>query len=203
MLAGSNIYHPTTVLTGFDSQGYPEFADAKCVNGTELPVFVLTGYAQSGKSESSRYVRSKGWRTVATGDIVYDVAARIVSSLIKELTYDEAMKLLRAKKYLWDFDLHLTGPEDVDSLATCYDLDDRQFKIKVAEEIIVPVFGREGIVSAAWKNVTSQEGHTPILIESIGGEEYDILCNLLNNSRSVYHAATICIRRDSELPGGS
>jgi hypothetical protein len=78
-----------------------------------------------------------------------------------------------------------------------YEYTPREFKIKVAEEVIVPMFGREAIVEASFKNCDEYN----IVCESIGGAELDILLAYIRKNFPDSPVLVLNMRSALELKG--
>lgn len=84
-----------------------------------------------------------------------------------------------------------------DKIGTHLGLSGREFKIRVAEKVIVPILGRKALVSAMFKDLP-QDGGIKI-IESIGGEELGLITDYLNDYDDEY--GIINLRHIDEQPG--
>ena len=79
--------------------------------------------------------------------------------------------------------------------------EDRTELIRIAEEVLVPVIGRHGLVSPACEKILNYSGDNEIAIfESIGGEEFRIALNILESAGGL-KIDGINLRRSTEQPG--
>lgn len=139
-------------------------------NNTKKPrILIIGGYARSGKSTFIKMARAA------------DISAASTSELLDFLCYRVYLSLLM------DWSNETILEEDfLDSLSKKSGLvckDERALKIAVAEEVVVPLFGRkEGIVRPTVEYIKQSEDDV-FVIESIGGEEFDILIDMLGKDK--------------------
>jgi hypothetical protein len=88
----------------------------------------------------------------------------------------------------YGLDLNLSGHEDR-----------RREKIKLAEEILVPIFSRQLFAAGVVARVVSSSSDT-VAIETIGGEEFECLKKQLALAGK-FEAQSINIRSQEERPG--
>jgi hypothetical protein len=140
-----------------------------------MNIILIGGYARSGKSTSVQLLRDRGIPCYSTSASLYDTYARL-----KEV-YPE---------------LHHLDPDNKQV--------SRQRMIALAEEVIVPVFGRESIVMACvkWLEQVYEMGHETVAIETIGGNELELLERGLKywSQHPLFITAAINIRSDTEEP---
>ncbi len=147
-------------------------------------IIFLGGYARSGKSTAVTLLREMEIPCFSTSEFLYTVAARIWSIGGSYNTTLQQLKNTLPDAILWN-----TGG-----------LTKRQFLIHVAENVIVPSYGRgEGIVKPVMNQALEELDISPIVaIETIGGFEYQQLLACVPDYATYI---PVNIRRHTELAG--
>lgn len=131
---------------------------------SQRPCVYLTGYARTGKTTLLTELKGRNWLVVSSSEILHKVTEKVLKEFNPEL-YDKYMAIPDK-----DADLAYRKGKPISK---------RDMLIMVAEEILVPMFGREifalGVAKAA---ASGLEGHhVGCIIESIGGEELSLIAS--------------------------
>jgi hypothetical protein len=140
-------------------------------------IIVVGGYARSGKSTSIKIIESFGIPTTSTSVILDNILDSLVPYLkdwvpsILESENDPIYKNIRRKKKIW-----------------------------LAEQIICKKLTRQSLVFGVIKKIKETNSKI-IVVESIGGEEYNLLMEQLYHLSEEFLIKNVNIRRKTEEPG--
>lgn len=132
-------------------------------------IIILTGYSRTGKSTLIRKLESYGWLVGSSSEALGSVADRILIHIgdMSERMVEE----LRGSPddHSWNINEFCYG-----NIVTY-----RDFKIAVAEQVLIPVFSRSLFALAATRCLDEFDpsSHVGIVIESVGGEETQLILN--------------------------
>lgn len=138
---------------------------------------IVCGYANAGKTTLLKKLKNVN---ICSTSVVLDYAtARVIRGLFQlDAPIDTIARGLQQKT------VEIQG------------LTSRELKISMAEEVIVPTFGRAAIVRAALEQAKVDDLN---IMESIGGEELTLLLGFLNERRDKYKVVNL--RSPDELKG--
>ena len=137
-------------------------------------IILIGGYARSGKSSSITILEQQGWKIISSSRMIHEFAQRLI-----------LMFTGRA------IDTH-------DKEITFLDMLIRDFLIKLAEDVMMPVFTR-AVFTAPMAALAANSPHDLIAIETYGGVEYDFLSKYLRLEGLTWQNYNI--RRQTEEPG--
>jgi hypothetical protein len=144
---------------------------------TKKNILIICGHAKTGKSALINELREECWSVASTSAVLDELCYQILD------VFD-----------IQDIDLvNKKGIIDVGR----YEYTPREFKIKIAEQVIVPMFGREAMVEISFKNCDEYN----IVCESIGGEELDILLAYIRKNYPDSPVLVLNMRSALELKG--
>lgn len=145
-------------------------------------IVYLGGYARSGKSSLIEELRNRGYSCFSTSEILHEVASRFCLSF-----------------YLPVFFRHKTEKFDLGySFFPCIKTG-REWLITLAEDVLVPVFGRELFAHTASKRAIACD--TPLVfIEAFNNEEQNLMSWYAQNIGNIQQELIFNIRRDREEP---
>jgi len=136
-------------------------------------IIYVGGYANSGKSSTIKKFKELGIPAYSTSLALHDICTRLLKH-----TFKVKPKELVEESYCEYKDYKIMSNMFFGSLDRGYilntaELNVRDFMISVAEEVLVPVVGREAFVLALMKKIKS-DNHPLVVIETIGGDEYEL-----------------------------
>ena len=135
-------------------------------------IYVICGYARSGKTTSIEYFKKMGFVTASSSECLHELSKSMMSVL--KITTDLTDK---------------TGTTEINGVP----MNNRNILIGIAEDVLVKHFGRSIFANYIDKIAEDNEN---VVIESFNQEEYQ-LCNFWkDNEVTILH-----ITRDSELAG--
>jgi hypothetical protein len=154
-----------------------------------VTAIIYSGFSRAGKSTAGQIFKNFGISTTSTSAYISGRAATILSKL-SGYDYTSCYKMLDRKRLEDDkICLHYTG-------FTC-----RNWKIYVAEKIIVANIGRNGMVDATAHLLAP--GNHIFACESIGGAETDLWVKSLKKRYLCCHIEFLNIRSYDEENDGS
>lgn len=134
-------------------------------------IIFIGGWARSGKSSTLNYLKTQGIPTYSTSALLHQTYRRLIEA--------------KLKSFKRDFDIY-----DGNSKAEL-----RQELITLAEDVLVPIFGREIFAHTIIRQANLDPA--PIVaVETIGGEEFRLGLEMVEKEYVCWN-----IRRDSELKG--
>jgi hypothetical protein len=140
-------------------------------------IIIIGGYARSGKSSSIKIIESFGIPTISTSVILDNILDSLVPYLkdsvprISKSENNSIYKDIRRKKKIW-----------------------------LAEQIICKKLTRQSLIFGVIKKIKDTNSKI-IVIESIGGEEYNLLIGQLSHLSEEFLIKNVNIRRKTEEPG--
>jgi hypothetical protein len=140
-------------------------------------ILILCGYSRSGKTSLLNELKEEGWSVASTSQVLDTICYRLLN------LYGITGVDFENKK------------GDVDTGQIRYT--PREFKIAVAEDIIAPLIGRESLVRASLKRCNKDK----LVCESIGGDELDILLDIIKNDHPDSRVLVLNMRSALELTG--
>jgi hypothetical protein len=140
-------------------------------------ILIICGFARTGKSTLVNELKEEDWSIASTSQVLDDICYRLLGILdVQDVNFEKKTGTVYSGRYEYT---------------------PREFKINVAEEVIVPVFGREAIVKASFKGCYSSN----IVCESIGGDELDLLLNYIRRNYPASPVLVLNMRSALELKG--
>lgn len=144
-------------------------------------LIIICGYSNVGKTWVLDDLQRRGHQILSTSKVLDDFTARLV-------------------KIVDGSDIQKTIQQLLTKQGTVLNQPPRQLKINLAENLIVPVFGREAIVQAALKKISlASEGL--VFFESIGGEELILLVRSIDKTYKSCDYQILNLRHVDEKPG--
>jgi hypothetical protein len=133
-------------------------------------IIFVSGYARAGKSTFINYAESLGHGAESTSKILYEVATNILVQLFG-FSQRKAESILADKtaSFSWRCWWNTDDSYGNNSLSK---VPHRSFLIKVAERILVPVFGRELFARQSVIRALRNDSAL-VFVETIGGDEFD------------------------------
>lgn len=142
----------------------------QCYSSRKSLIVFIAGYSRVGKTT---LISSAPYPSVSTSQILTEVTARVLKNFdsgFSSTQLEQIEHLLTVK----------SSPSTAKKL--------RQAKIKVAEEILVPIFRREIFIREAVRRLPN----APVILwETIGGEELIKTCQELSFSKYNVHGINI------------
>ena len=163
-------------------------------------IIILGGYAQAGKSTAIELLKELGVEAVSTSTLLHEIAERFFKEI---LGVDQpGMFQDKSKQFCFRTWESRVIPGQPSPLPNEYSsgpaLMSRDILIKVAESILVPTLGRkEAFVAPVVTKAVKCESPI-VVIECIGGHEWDLMQEVLENNLCDY--TRVNIRRESEQP---
>lgn len=150
------------------------------ISSNNMIVIFINGYARSGKTH---LIENSPYPSVSTSRVLDEVAARFAFPNHSEEDLIEVKEHFRKKT-----------PGFLEGRS-------REFKIKIAEQVMIPVFGRKIFAGQAVEQAMTIGQTNPIvLFETIGGEEQLLIIKELEDKKIHYYS--INIRHKDELSEG-
>jgi hypothetical protein len=148
-------------------------------------LIILNGLANAGKTTSLNYLKEKyDYKVYGSSQLLHNVTSKICN------VYNSKMSIKDYKEILLDKEngVIVFGEKEYNS---------RSFLIKIAEEILVPVFGRTLFMSSIIFTILNEKPEKAV-IECIGGDEWIKLQFLLETYKLPYRVLTIRSIREKE-----
>jgi hypothetical protein len=163
-------------------------------------VYLVGGYARSGKTTLLKQAKEACHLVASTGQELYEIAARAYLAFHSEVFEPSEENIQWAIKFLQQ---HKEEP-----LPGFEHLSGRQFVILMAENVIVPAFGRSVFVKRAATKVrdfilSNGDNTKDCFVETVGGEEFQILFSKLVTHLNISpgRIKVLNLRRPKEQPG--
>lgn len=139
---------------------------------------IVCGYARAGKTT---FLAKQPYPVLSTSVVLDELCKAVITNLTSGYSHTG-----------FDINSFLKDKE-----GTHLGKDGRDFKITMAEKVIVPILGRQTLVNTVFKDIP-QDGGVKI-IESIGGEELSLIIQYLDDNHDQY--GIINLRHVDEQPG--
>ena len=134
-------------------------------------IIFIGGYSRAGKTSTLNYLKTQGIPTYSTSALLHQTYRRLIEAKLKSLKRD--------------FNIY-----DGNNKAEL-----RQELITIAEDVLVPVFGREIFTHTVIRQANLDPA--PIVaVETVGGEEFRLGLEMIKKEWVCWN-----IRRDNELKG--
>ena len=159
-----------------------------------INLVIYSGYANSRKTNTiNPILRELGYTVFSTSDVLSDIVDNYFKAFY-DTNFDS-----QDKNSSYIFELEKTYNESTYQVRKC-ELSRRELKIKFAEEVLIPIFGRELLArQVADRAKEVLDNNQLAAIETIGGDEFDCLIDNLRGY--LFDVRFFNARHKDELPG--
>lgn len=148
-----------------------------------MDLIIINGYARSGKTTALEYFRDKyNYSVYSTSNYLHEVSARLLNLYRPKVSIEEFKNILADK----DNGVVIFGTQE-------YEV--REFLVKIAEEVLVPVFSRKIFSSNIIWNLIKDRPKRAV-VETIGGQEWLEMKQVLDYNKIQYRVLVLRSHRE-------